>query len=103
MRKPYDVREIIARLPKGKPLFPDDYLTDQPERFRAAELVREKILRLTEQEVPHSVAVVIESWEDTPKLLRIGAPPIPIASARSLERQILPDEMRIVEQVLDMI
>ena len=37
------------------------------------------------------------------KVLRIGAPPIPIASARSLERQILPDEMRIVEQVLDMI
>ncbi|HEV8148016.1 MAG TPA: GTPase Era [Bryobacteraceae bacterium] len=67
------LREIIARLPKGKPLFPDDYLTDQPERFRAAELVREKILRLTEQEVPHSVAVMIETWEDTPKLLRIGA------------------------------
>ncbi|TMG82406.1 MAG: 2-oxoglutarate dehydrogenase, partial [Betaproteobacteria bacterium] len=37
------------------------------------------------------------------KVLRIGAPPLPIASARSLERQILPDETRIVEQILDMI
>jgi GTP-binding protein Era len=67
------LREIVARLPVGPPLFPADYLTDQPERFRAAELVREKILRLTEQEVPHAAAVAIESWEDTPTLLRIAA------------------------------
>jgi GTP-binding protein Era len=66
-------REIVARLPEGPPLFPADYLTDQPERFRAAELIREKVLHLTRQEVPHAVAVMIESWEDTPKLLRIAA------------------------------
>ena len=66
-------REIVARLPEGPALFPADYLTDQPERFLAAEVVREKVLHHTRQEVPHGVAVMIESWEDTPKLLRIAA------------------------------
>lgn len=66
-------REIVERLPEGPPLYPADYLTDQPERFRASEILREKILHLTQQEVPHSVAVVIESWEDTPKMIRIQA------------------------------
>jgi GTP-binding protein Era len=65
--------EILARLPEGKAMFPKDHLTDQPERFRAAELIREKILHLTREEVPHAVAVMIDSWEDTPKLLRIAA------------------------------
>jgi len=64
---------IAARLPEGPPMFPEDYLTDQPERFRAAELVREKILRLTRQEVPHAVGVAIEKWEETPRLTRITA------------------------------
>jgi GTP-binding protein Era len=66
-------REIVARLPEGPPLFPEDYLTDQPERFLAAELLREKVLRLTHQEVPHAVAVLIDRWEDTPRLVRIAA------------------------------
>jgi GTP-binding protein Era len=67
------VKEIRDRLPEGPALYPADYLTDQPERFFAAEVLREKVLLLTRQEVPHSVAVVIESWEDTGKLLRIAA------------------------------
>lgn len=66
-------REIVAHLPEGPALYPGDYLTDQPERFLAAEILREKILHHTRQEVPHSVAVVIDSWEETPKLLRIAA------------------------------
>ena len=66
-------REIVERLPAGPALYPDDYLTDQPERFRAAELVREKVLRHTQQEVPHAVAVLIDSWEDAPQLLHIAA------------------------------
>jgi GTP-binding protein Era len=65
--------EIIERLPTGPAQFPDDYLTDQPQRFLASEVLREKVLHHTQQEVPHAVAVVIESWEDTPKLLRIAA------------------------------
>ena len=66
-------REIIAHLPEGPAMFPDDYLTDQPERFLAAEILREKILHSTKQEVPHAVAVAIESWKDEGKLLRIAA------------------------------
>ncbi len=65
--------EIGKRLPEGPALYPDDYLTDQPERFLAAEIVREKILQFTNQEVPHASAVMIETWEDTPTLLRIAA------------------------------
>jgi GTPase len=66
-------KEILARLPEGPAGYPPDYLTDQPERFFAAEILREKILHLTREEVPHAVAVMIESWEDTPKVLRIAA------------------------------
>ena len=64
---------LVARLPEGPPYYPSDYLTDQPERFLAAELIREKILIETRQEVPHSVAVVVETWEDTKRLIRIAA------------------------------
>jgi GTP-binding protein Era len=66
-------KEIVERLPEGPPLYPAGYLTDQPERFLAAEVIREKGLHHTQQEVPHAVAVMIESWEDTPKMLRIAA------------------------------
>src|SRR5581483_1623996 len=56
------LREAIRqRLPEGPAFFPPDYLTEQPERFLAAELIREQILRATRQEVPHSVAVMIDS------------------------------------------
>jgi GTPase len=64
---------IIGRLPEGPAYFPPDYLTDQPERFLAGELIREKILRETRQEIPHAVAVIVEKWEDTKKLIRISA------------------------------
>jgi len=67
------VSAIVARLPEGPPYFPPDYLTDQPERFLAAELVREKVLRETREEVPHAVAVLVDQWEETPKLTRIAA------------------------------
>jgi len=65
--------EIIKRLPEGPAYFPPDYLTDQPERFLAAELIREKVLRETRQEVPHAVAVLIDQWSETPRLTRIAA------------------------------
>jgi len=64
---------IVQHLPEGPAYFPPDYLTDQPERFLAAELIREKIMHLTRQEVPHAVAVVVDRWEETPELLRIYA------------------------------
>ncbi len=64
---------IIERLPEGPRYFPEDHITDQPARFLAAELVREKILRETEQEVPHSVAVLIDKWEESQGLIKIYA------------------------------
>jgi GTP-binding protein Era len=66
-------KEIVDRLPEGPPLFPEDHLTDQPERFLAAEILREQVLRLTQQEVPHATAVMIDSWEDKGALVRITA------------------------------
>ncbi len=66
-------KAILARLPEGPAYFPADHLTDQPERFLAAELIREKILRATQQEVPHSVAVLVDEWEEKPNVLRIAA------------------------------
>lgn len=53
--------------------FPDDIVTDQPERQIAAEIIREKLLRLLSEEIPHGTAVVIEAFEEKPKLLSIRA------------------------------
>ena len=63
----------VRRLPEGPAYFPPDYVTDQPERFLAGELIREKILYSTREEVPHSVAVVVDEWQETAKLTRIIA------------------------------
>ncbi|MGD0842260.1 MAG: GTPase Era [Candidatus Acidiferrales bacterium] len=64
---------MIARLPVGPPLFPPDQITDQPERFLAGEIVREKAMAATREEVPHAVAVIVESFEEGAKLVRISA------------------------------
>ncbi|HXK07333.1 MAG TPA: GTPase Era [Verrucomicrobiae bacterium] len=64
---------ILKYLPEGPAYFPEDHVTDQPERFLAAELIREKVLLATRQEVPHSVAVTVDRWEETPKITRIYA------------------------------
>ena len=63
----------VRRLPEGPAYFPPDYVTDQPERFLAGELIREKILYSTREEVPHSVAVVVDEWQETAKLTRVIA------------------------------
>ena len=55
---------VVAQLPEGQRYFPKDQLTDQPERFLVAELIREKILMLTGEEVPYAAAVVVESFEE---------------------------------------
>jgi len=69
-----DLRKtVLARLPKGPRFFPENHITDQPERFFAAELIREKVLLLTREEVPHSVMVQVEEWEESDRLLRLGA------------------------------
>jgi GTPase len=67
------LKEIVKRLPEGEALYPEDHLTDQPSRFLAAEILREKILHHTQQEVPHATAVMIDTWVETPTLLKIAA------------------------------
>ena len=64
---------IVQRLPKGPKYFPDDQFTDQPERFIAAELIREKVFELTKEEIPYSSAVVIEQMKEETELTRIHA------------------------------
>jgi GTPase len=63
----------LARLPENSPYFPADQYTDQPERFLAAEVIREKAIVLTREEVPHAVAVLVDNFEESEKLLRIRA------------------------------
>jgi GTP-binding protein Era len=67
------LKEIVKRLPEGEQMYPEDHMTDQPSRFLAAEILREKILHHTGQEVPHACAVQVESWVETPKLIKIAA------------------------------
>ena len=57
------VGEIVKHLPEGPQYFPEDMITDQPERVIAAEMIREKVLKLTRDEVPHSIAVEIEEMK----------------------------------------
>ncbi len=69
------VNVIEGHLPEGPKYFPEDMYTDQPEKFLAAELIREKIFSLTQKEIPYSTAVVIEEFRDVPekKLVTIAA------------------------------
>lgn len=64
---------LLSHLPEGEPLYPDDYLTDQPERFFVAELVREQVLQHTHAELPFASAVMVDRFEepDAKGLLRL--------------------------------
>jgi len=64
---------IVRLLPEAPPYFPKDQLTDKPMRFFAAEIIREKIFLNYEKEVPYCTEVVIESYVEDPKIVRIGA------------------------------
>jgi len=67
------VKAWLARLPEALPYFPADQFTDQPERFLAAELVREKAILATREEVPHAIAVLTDSFDETGDLIKIRA------------------------------
>ncbi len=60
------IEKLIEHLPVGQRYFPKDQFTDQPERFMVAELIREKILLETGEEVPYASAVVVEKFEEPP-------------------------------------
>lgn len=65
------LNEIVSLLPVGPQYYPEDYVTDQPERFFVAELVREKIFHLVHQEIPYAVAVIVEKFTELPERNRI--------------------------------
>jgi GTPase len=75
------VEKLVAHLPVGERYFPKDQFTDQPERFMVAELIREKILLETGEEVPYASAVVIERFEE---------PPPPPKNPKPLKAGLLP-------------
>jgi GTP-binding protein Era len=66
-------KAIFARLPERPQLFPPDQVTDQTERFLAAEIIREKLMRRLGDELPHHLTVVIESYKESPGLVDISA------------------------------
>jgi GTP-binding protein Era len=57
-------RVLLERMPEGDPLYPDDFLTDQPERSLVAETVREKVLQHTREELPFSTAVIVDKFDE---------------------------------------
>ena len=65
--------EITTMLPNGTPYFPNDALTDKPERFFVSEIIREKILLNYQKEIPYSVEVVIETFKEEDEIIRIEA------------------------------
>ena len=74
------VETIASYLPEGPALFPDDILTDMPEKFIVAEMIREKVFRLTRDEIPYSTAVIVESFTERENGV------VAISAAISLER-----------------
>jgi GTP-binding protein Era len=67
------IDRIIGALPEGPRYFPEEQLTDQPERFIASEIIREKVLLKTGKEIPYATAVLIDRYEEQEKLTRIAA------------------------------
>ncbi len=67
------LNKVVANLPEGPQYFPPGQITDQPERFVAAELIREQVLVLTHQEVPYATSVIVERFEESAKLVKIAA------------------------------
>ena len=72
-----NVKELLEKiegyLEEGPMYFPEDMVTDHPERFIVSEIIREKVLNYLEEEVPHGVAIEIESYEEKPNITNIGA------------------------------
>lgn len=102
-------KAIFEKLPEGEPRFEPDYLTDMPERNIAAEIVREKILHFTGDEVPHSVAVVVDQWEEKPNVTRViasiivereGQKPILIGAKGAMIKKIGTEARKDLEEIL---
>ena len=107
-------REIVDALPDGEALYPDDYLTDQTQRTLAAELVREKVLHHTRDELPYTTAVIIDQFEEpaeerrpdagsSPSILvdQASQKPIVVGKGGDMIKRIGTDARRDLEQMLD--
>jgi len=104
--------EIAAALPDGEPLYPDDYFTDQTQRSLASEMIREKVLTHTRDELPYTTAVVIDEWQEaspSQPVTKIFASilvdresqrPIVLGSRGSMIKQIGTDARKDLEEMI---
>lgn len=67
------LKKIESLMTEGPMYFPEDMITDHPERFIVSEIIREKVLLYLDEEIPHGVAIELESYKEEPNLTRIGA------------------------------
>jgi len=67
------LKQVTSALPAGPPYFPPDQITDQPARFMAAEIIRERVLLETEEELPYATTVIVDNFEEGRRLTRIAA------------------------------
>jgi GTP-binding protein Era len=67
------LEELVEALPAGPRYFSEDQITDQPVRFMAAEIIREQVLLATKEEVPYATTVVVDQFEEGPRLTRVAA------------------------------
>jgi GTP-binding protein Era len=70
---PLLLEKVVASLPAGPQYFSEDQITDQPVRFMAAEIIREQVLLETKEEVPHATSVIVDRFEEEPRLTRVAA------------------------------
>jgi GTP-binding protein Era len=106
-------RLLLAKMPEGEPLYPDDFLTDQPQRVIASETVREKVLLHTRAELPFTTAVVVDQFEEPDRpggLMRLyctilveteSQKPIVIGRAGAMIKQIGTEARRDLEQFFE--
>lgn len=91
------IEKIKEHLPEGEPYFPKDQLTDKPERFFVAEIIREKIFLNYKKEVPYSCEVVVESYKEEPNIVKINA--VIFVARESQKPIIIGDKGKAIKKV----
>lgn len=93
------VEEMVALLPEGPAYYSEDTVTDLPERFIAAEMIREKVFRLTSQEIPYGVAVTVESFKERPETTLIDVHATIHVERESQKPMIIGREGKMLKQI----
>lgn len=91
------IEKIKQHLPEGEPYFPKDQLTDKPERFFVAEIIREKIFLNYKKEVPYSCEVIVESYKEEPNIVKINA--VIFVARESQKPIIIGDKGKAIKKV----